>query len=334
MTGETQILANENAEDSVAAVATAVRGHRCRDFYEEEEERGLSCIPYPWRPLYRAPARLRYDPLRLDFVAAVREMLECPEGMSLGQLHRVERPPDYDPCPPLRKGMLLAGFKLLPEKKGAKSRNRNQKDWYQTPAYNRFCELYRRLLREEVLPELACHAVAARSGEGEACDMEGVVQSSPVLRVVMPSRHFATKMHRDADYGHISEELNYWVPLTPVWGSNSLYAETFPGREDFAPFEGDAGHMFRWWGNRCGHYAEANATDGTRVSFDFRVVPRPLWDSAKASSRVDEAALERTSVHHGDLRVGSYYALERADTASADAAAPDIATPCCAAAAA
>jgi hypothetical protein len=33
----------------------------------------------------------------------------------------------------------------------------------------------------------------------------------------------------------------------------------------------------RFNGNRCRHYTEANSTDSTRVSFDFRVIPRSLW---------------------------------------------------------
>lgn len=204
--------------------------------------------------------------------------------------------------------MLLAGVPLPAEKKGANSKNKNHKDWVRTAAYSRFLELYQRLLREEVIPALvSC---------GEEGSLEAVVQSTPVLRVVMPSAHVATKRHRDADYGHIPEELNYWVPLTPVWGSNSLFVETFPGRGDFTPFEGSAGEMFRWWGNQCEHFVVANSTDGTRVSFDFRVVPRRLWDAAEATRRVADTALNRLVSHLGELRIGSYYALEHATCAA------------------
>ena len=41
--------------------------------------------------------------------------------------------------------------------------------------------------------------------------------------------------------------------------------------------EMDIGTGLRFWGNQCRHYTDPNRTDSTRVSFDFRVVPRQLW---------------------------------------------------------
>ena len=49
---------------------------------------------------------------------------------------------------------------------------------------------------------------------------------------------------------------------------------TIPGAADFAPFELDYGQVMRFWGAQCMHYTQANETDITRVSFDFRVAPR------------------------------------------------------------
>jgi hypothetical protein len=40
---------------------------------------------------------------------------------------------------------------------------------------------------------------------------------------------------------HELSEINFWVPLTRVWGANSLQAESQPGRGDFHPFEMDYG---------------------------------------------------------------------------------------------
>lgn len=178
----------------------------------------------------------------------------------------------------------------------------------QSEAYSQFLETYRRFLREVVLPEY----VTLRDANAEPSD---VVQTSPVLRVVMPSEHFATKAHRDGDYGHVPQELNYWIPLSPVFGSNSLFVESFPDRGDFEAFEGDNGDVFRWWGNRCEHYASPNRTDCTRVSLDFRVVPGPLW--ASVTSATKEAALAgRTLKHLGELRLGSYYMPETAAQAT------------------
>lgn len=262
-------------------------------------------IPAEWRRLYEAPIRFTYDSNRFDFCTPVKAMLECPDGTSLGNLHELERGADHDPCPPLRKGMLLAGRRLPRERNGSKSRNHNKKEWTSMPAYHRFKEVYNRFIRDELLPFIGC---AAGLGRG----VDAVVQASPVLRVVMPSAHVATNLHRDGEYGHIFEELNVWIPLSRSWGSNSLYVETFPDQGDYAPFEGDVGEAFLWWGNQCRHYADANRTDGTRVSFDFRLVPKHFWDAAETAGVVAEMARSRQRVHLGVMKVGSYYKFHAA----------------------
>ena len=36
----------------------------------------------------------------------------------------------------------------------------------------------------------------------------------------------------------------------------------------------------RFWGNQCEHYTVANTSGSTRVSFDFRVIPRSRYTNA------------------------------------------------------
>jgi len=270
----------------------------------ESPRQAWLALPAAWRPLYSEPKRLPFDVLRFDFIAAVREMLECPEAVPLEKIHEVERAADFDPCPALRKGMVLAGIPLAPEKQ-LKTKNRNRKDWQHSEAQHRFLEVYRRYLREVVLPLFRTGAAVEEDEEVEA-----VVQEVPILRVVMPSAHRATIQHRDAEYGHLPEELNFWLPLTPVFGSNSLYSERFPGDGTFEAFEGGPGDAFMFWGNQCEHYAEPNSTNNTRVSFDFRVIPRKLWEAASAAGCIKEAERRRTFYHGGSLAVGSYYRFE------------------------
>lgn len=131
------------------------------------------------------------------------------------RLHELERPEDFEPCPPLLKGMQLAGKSLAPAKK-CRKKNRRNKDWKGSAVYCRFVDLYRRFVQEVVLPEF-CSPVG---GDGD--EVEAVVQMTPIMRVVMPSANVATVPHRDADYGHVPEELNFWMPLTPVWGSRAV----------------------------------------------------------------------------------------------------------------
>jgi hypothetical protein len=42
-------------------------------------------------------------------------------------------------------------------------------------------------------------------------------------------------------------EVNFWVPLTRVFGTNTLFVESAPGRGDFRPVELGYGACFRRW---------------------------------------------------------------------------------------
>lgn len=49
-----------------------------------------------------------------------------------------------------------------------------------------------------------------------------------------------------------------------------------PGAGDFVPFAASFGEAVRFWGACCEHFTVANESDRTRVSLDFRVVPRSV----------------------------------------------------------
>ena len=98
------------------------------------------------------------------------------------------------------------------------------------------------------------------------------------MRVHLPHTKALGKRHCDADYFHQPNEINVWIPLVErVWGSNSLYCESSPGAADFAPFEATRGQFVRFYGNQAVHYTVTNTTNVTRVSFDLRLVPKPLF---------------------------------------------------------
>jgi len=253
------------------------------------------CQSFPrcWQDIYKTPAKLRFDPQKYDFLTLLRDMLDCPPDVPLEKLHEVERSEDFEPCPPLQLGMTLAGLSFTSRKK-----NQYRSQWRSNKARADLLQLYRRFLDDEILPMLA-----EAANEGSFC---AAVQSEPVIRVAMPG-HQATKAHRDQHYGHICEEINFWLPITNVAGSNSLFAESFPGRQDFKAFEGENGVIFRWWGNLCEHYAEPNCSGSTRVSLDFRLVPGHFWAAAVASGSVTQAERQRRHHHGGSMSIGSYY---------------------------
>ena len=119
--------------------------------------------------------------------------------------------------------------------------------------------IYRKFLKEVIAP---------LAGRSLRC------QCPPTMRVVMPSRQPSIGPHTDSEFdNHVSAEINFWVPLTRVWGNNTLWVESEPGLKDFHPVECNYGQIFRFNGNRCTHFTTVNDTDATRVSFDFRAIP-------------------------------------------------------------
>ena len=129
----------------------------------------------------------------------------------------------------------------------------------------KFDAAYRGLVRSVIAPHVN--------------DPRGVLyQREPTFRCHVHGGGEPTgRAHCDAEYYHQRAELNFWVPVTRVGGTNSLYSESAPGRGDYAPFELDYGEVQSFWGNQCRHYTVPNESGTCRVSFDFRVVPRSCF---------------------------------------------------------
>jgi len=125
-----------------------------------------------------------------------------------------------------------------------------------------------------------------------------IYQRNPTLRISQPSDIAMGHIHTDYDYHHQPSEVNFWIPVTKVFGANTLFVESTPGAGDYAPCEMDWGYALRFWGNQVRHHTVANMTDASRVSIDFRAVARPRFDAAFVDSR------GRPTV----FRVGEYYA--------------------------
>lgn len=119
------------------------------------------------------------------------------------------------------------------------------------------------------------------------------VQRTPNLRLHMPGAPSAIPFHSDHLYGHSQHETNYWLVLTPAWGTNSLWManpsktemlhDALRGGESLAEFE----ELARFYSEpikadgpglyafccRDVHGSVPNDTDSTRVSFDIRTIP-------------------------------------------------------------
>ena len=207
-----------------------------------------------------------------------------------------------------------------------------------------FEEVYDRLVREVVLPAIAerqrkhlarhdaRHAnddagktstilALARELYGddaeETCTRRYLYAAFPCARVQQPSRFHTIRCHVDAMYGHGPCSVNCWLPLTALdeRGLNSLHVESEPGAEDFRPIRARVGEIRVFDGSACAHYTVANESDETRVSLDFRVVPRGLFafDAVERNDVGNDVGKKRQTRY----RVGGYFSAAEADASGA-----------------
>jgi hypothetical protein len=105
-----------------------------------------------------------------------------------------------------------------------------------------------------------------------------VFQTLPSIRIQYPN-HTLVWLHRDADAegAHPVGEVNFLLPLTPMFGSASVRLESHesqPGARDFVPVSLCPGELMVFDGNACSHGSDVPNSEGfARVSLDFRIVP-------------------------------------------------------------
>lgn len=97
---------------------------------------------------------------------------------------------------------------------------------------------------------------------------------------MQPGPGWATvKPHNDAEYGHQNGELNFWLPLTNSNMTNvDLWCESKYNVGDFHAIPAKVNEIISFHGSSCRHYVNANTTEHTRVSLDFRVGVQGFFD--------------------------------------------------------
>jgi len=117
-----------------------------------------------------------------------------------------------------------------------------------------------------------------------------VIQKTPNLRISFPNLTAIGKkendncnsdsiigLHCDSDFGHHSSEINFVVPITEMFDTNSIYYEPSVGSnllvEDYENLKLNTNEICKAYFNKLKHYNKLNSTGVTRISFDFRVIP-------------------------------------------------------------
>lgn len=124
-------------------------------------------------------------------------------------------------------------------------------------------------------------------------------QTKPTFRVHMHDNLGVGEFHRDSDYQHPLEEINFLVPVTKAHETSTVWIETQPDKKDFMPINLEYGQCLVFRGGLLTHGNKINNTGDTRVSFDFRVIPESLFKPSQGAS-----------INSGmKFDIGGYYSL-------------------------
>ena len=79
-----------------------------------------------------------------------------------------------------------------------------------------------------------------------------VYQKIPTLRVHLPNNVSVGEFHKDKHYRDKNwaekvQELNYFVPLTKAYGTNTIWAETEEDKGDFQEISANYNNLSRWY---------------------------------------------------------------------------------------
>jgi len=116
-----------------------------------------------------------------------------------------------------------------------------------------------------------------------------VVQKTPNLRISFPNTTAIGKhlnenesdnvigLHKDSDFGHHESEVNFIIPLTDMFDTNSIYYEPYIrsglSTDEFLNLKLSSDEFFICKFNQLLHFNKINNTGVTRMSLDFRIIP-------------------------------------------------------------
>lgn len=104
-----------------------------------------------------------------------------------------------------------------------------------------------------------------------------VVQKIPTFRICYPNNIAVGEFHKDKWYRNGEwaakvKELNFFLPFTNAFDTNTIWVESIEDKNDFTPMNCKYGEFIQWDGPNLLHGNKVNETGKTRVSIDFRVI--------------------------------------------------------------
>jgi hypothetical protein len=116
-----------------------------------------------------------------------------------------------------------------------------------------------------------------------------IVQKTPNLRISFPDSSAIGKhnyenesdnvigLHKDADFGHHESEINFIIPITEMFETNSVFYEPYENsklpKSEYLNLNLKNDEFFIEKFNKLLHFNKINNTGLTRISLDFRIIP-------------------------------------------------------------
>lgn len=121
---------------------------------------------------------------------------------------------------------------------------------------------------------------------GAIINEDFIYQYMPSFRVHLPNDKAIHKWHYDSDLDHLHPEweINFQVALTDMYNTQATWIEVVPGLKNYLPMEMSYGEFYIFNGNKCTHGNKENISGKTRVSFDFRVLPKSKYNPSSIES--------------------------------------------------
>ena len=203
---------------------------------------------------------LDYDSRAYDFRGAIEDIIQVENLCKLHELH-------YD------DGFLKENY--VNENGKSLQGTIFHKRYYSKP--ESFLSIYKKFVREFIsplwqediliqkIPTFRIHAVDSRAlGGGDDLNV-GSIQG----------------VHKDSDFNHSKHEVNFFLPFTDVNEDNTIWYEH---GGSFVPMMTKYGQIAQWSGSTIPHGNKVNTSDETRVSVDFRVLPKSKYTDNNLAS--------------------------------------------------
>ena len=130
-------------------------------------------------------------------------------------------------------------------------------------------------------------------------DEEILYQTFPSFRIHQPNNIAVGEYHKDSDFGHNTHELNFWLPFTDAWGTNTVWVGD-PNSNDHECMEVKYGEVANFDGANTLHGNKDNLTGKSRLSIDFRIFPMKYYDEGEQEEAVTITQKKR-------LIIGEYW---------------------------